>query len=147
MNMNLYDFVKDVGKKLTQVSPMAIVTPEQLAKEVEHQGLKVEGLTLSVVDATVTVVGKVSSQEIREKVVLTLGNVNGVARVEDRLMVDVPQPESVFHTVQKGETLSKIAKVHYGNAGKYPVIFEANKPMLSDPDKIYPGQVLRIPKV
>jgi nucleoid-associated protein YgaU len=47
--------------------------------------------------------------------------------------------------VQRGDTLSKLAKAHYGDAMKYPLIFEANKPMLADPDKIYPGQVLRIP--
>jgi len=47
--------------------------------------------------------------------------------------------------VVKGDTLSAIAKEMYGSANKYPVIFEANKPMLTDPDKIYPGQVLRIP--
>ena len=52
---------------------------------------------------------------------------------------------STFYTVQKGDTLSKIAKDQYGNANKYQQIFEANKPMLKDPDKIYPGQVLRIP--
>ena len=50
-----------------------------------------------------------------------------------------------FHTVESGDTLGKIAKIFYGNAMKYPVIFEANKPMLTHPDKIYPGQVLRIP--
>ena len=49
------------------------------------------------------------------------------------------------YTVEKGDTLSRIAKEMYGDAGKYPAIFEANKPMLKDPDKIYPGQVLRIP--
>ena len=50
-----------------------------------------------------------------------------------------------FHTVVSGDSLSKIAKEFYGDAMKYPVIFEANKPMLTHPDKIYPGQVLRIP--
>jgi nucleoid-associated protein YgaU len=49
------------------------------------------------------------------------------------------------HTVVKGDTLSKIAKAQYGDAMKDPVIFEANRPMIEDPDKIYPGQVLRIP--
>ena len=52
-----------------------------------------------------------------------------------------------FHTVMRGDTLSKIAKNFYGDAMKYPLIFEANKPMLSHPDKIYPGQVLRIPPI
>jgi len=50
-----------------------------------------------------------------------------------------------MYTVKSGDSLSKIAKAHYGDAMKYPVIFEANKPQLTDPDKIYPGQVLRIP--
>ena len=48
--------------------------------------------------------------------------------------------------MKSGDTLSKIAREFYGSANKYPVIFEANKPMLSNPDRIYPGQVLRIPK-
>jgi nucleoid-associated protein YgaU len=56
-----------------------------------------------------------------------------------------PAPEATFYTVKSGDTLSKIAKDQYGNASKYPAIFEANRPMLLDPDKIYPGQVLRIP--
>ncbi len=54
-------------------------------------------------------------------------------------------PTSVFYTVQSGDTLSKIAKAHYGDANAYHAIFEANKPMLKHPDKIFPGQVLRIP--
>ena len=54
---------------------------------------------------------------------------------------------STFYTVQSGDTLSKIAKEHYGSANKYMVIFEANRPMLTDPDKIYPGQSLRIPSI
>jgi nucleoid-associated protein YgaU len=59
--------------------------------------------------------------------------------------VERPEPEATFYTVQRGDTLSKIAREHYGNASKYPVIFEANQPMLREPDKIYPGQKLRIP--
>ena len=47
--------------------------------------------------------------------------------------------------VKPGDTLSKIAKEEYGDANTYMKIFEANKPMLSNPDKIYPGQMLRIP--
>ena len=76
-----------------------------------------------------------------------MGNVNGVQQVVDNLVVAEPEKESVFYTVKSGDSLSKIAKNHYGNAMKYPVIFEANKPMLKDPNKIYPGQVLRIPEL
>ena len=78
---------------------------------------------------------------MREKVILAVGNVEGVAEVEDES--DEP---AVFHTVEKGDNLSKIAKKYLGSANRYPEIFEANKPMLSHPDKIYPGQVLRIPQ-
>jgi nucleoid-associated protein YgaU len=61
------------------------------------------------------------------------------------MSVDQSAPEAVFYTVVKGDTLSRIAKQHYADANKYPAIFEANRPMLTHPDKIYPGQVLRIP--
>jgi nucleoid-associated protein YgaU len=79
--------------------------------------------------------------------VLVVGNTEGIASVDDRMTTAVQEPEAQFHTVVKGDSLSKIAKTYYGNAMKYPVIFEANKPMLTDPDKIYPGQVLRIPNL
>jgi nucleoid-associated protein YgaU len=78
-------------------------------------------------------------------VILAAGNVYGVAAVQDMMTVDLSQPEAKFYTVVKGDTLSKIAKEFYGNANAYMKIFEANKPMLSHPDKIYPGQNLRIP--
>jgi nucleoid-associated protein YgaU len=74
-----------------------------------------------------------------------IGNTQGVARVDDQMTVETPEPEATFYTVERGDTLSAIAKEHYGDATKYPVIFEANRPMLEDPDRIYPGQVLRIP--
>ena len=83
----------------------------------------------------------------KKKVVLVVGNSEGIATVDDQMTVQHTEPEAQFHTVVSGDSLSKIAKHYYGDAMKYPVIFEANKPMLSDPDKIYPGQVLRIPNI
>lgn len=145
--MGLFDFITDVGKKLGLGGSKPEIKPEDLIKEVNHYGLEVEGLAVSHENGKVTVSGKVKSQEIREKVILTLGNVRGVSQIDDNITVEEPQPESVFYTVVSGDTLSKISKVHYGNAMKYMVIFDANKPMLSNPDKIYPGQVLRIPKL
>jgi len=94
---------------------------------------------------TVTVSGVAPDQETREKIVLCCGNVAGVEKVVDQMTVKNPTPEAAFHTVVKGDTLSKIAKAQYGDANAYMRIFEANRPMLKDPDKIYPGQVLRIP--
>jgi nucleoid-associated protein YgaU len=76
---------------------------------------------------------------------LALGNTQGVAQVDDQMETLSVEEQAQFYTVVKGDSLSKIAKEAYGDYKKYPFIFEANKPMLSDPDKIYPGQVLRIP--
>lgn len=116
-----------------------------LAAEVASHGISVENLDIKVDDDAATVYGQVDTTAEREKVVLILGNIEGIASVDDRLTVTNPEPEATFYTVVKGDTLSKIAKAHYGDAMKYPVIFEANKPMLTSPDLIYPGQVLRIP--
>ena len=94
---------------------------------------------------TVTVSGVAADQATKEKVLLCCGNVHGVSSVSDLLTVKASAPEAQWHTVVSGDNLSKIAKKFYGDANKYPLIFEANKPMLTHPDKIYPGQMLRIP--
>jgi nucleoid-associated protein YgaU len=93
----------------------------------------------------VTVSGVAADQATKEKVVLCCGNVEKVAAVNDMMTVATPADESKYYTVVKGDNLSKIAKQFYGDPNKYPKIFEANKPMLTHPDKIYPGQLLRIP--
>jgi nucleoid-associated protein YgaU len=153
--MGLIDFVVNAGKKLFGVgeAEAAVPTdPEVLSKratalenEIKALGLNVEGLKVKVEGDTAFVQGTAQTQAEREKVVLALGNVEGIAKVNDGMQVASAAAESRFYTVQKGDTLSKIAKEHYGDANKYPQIFEANKPMLSHPDKIYPGQKLRIP--
>ena len=137
--MGLFDFMKDAGKKMD--------THFNLAKEVVDTGIEVDNLDIKHDAGIVTVNGKVKTQEDREKVVLTLGNIEGIEKVNDMLVVDEPETEAQFYTVKSGDTLSNIAKEHYGNAMKYMVIFEANTPMLKNPDLIYPGQVLRIPKL
>ena len=164
--MGLMSFIKEAGEKLfgkgeakaAQATAAAAPTPENvealsrtagaaIATYIEAQGLAVSGLDVSfdAPSATVTVAGTVADQATKEKVLLCCGNVAGVEAVNDMLVVESPAPEAVFHTVVSGDNLSKIAKAHYGDANKYPLIFEANKPMLSHPDKIYPGQMLRIP--
>jgi len=144
--MGLFDFLKDAGKKLEQ-QEMANESEKAvaLARQIEVLGLKVTGLQVTFNDGVATVRGTTPTQEEKEKIVLTLGNIQGVARVNDQLTVEKAGAEATFYTVQSGDSLSKIAKRHYGDANKYPMIFEANRPMLTDPDKIYPGQVLRIP--
>jgi nucleoid-associated protein YgaU len=142
--MGIFDFVKAAGQLLGLGGDQA-PKAEDLKKEIDRLGLPSEGLDVQVDGDTVKVKGKTASQEIREKIILALGNVTGVAKVEDAIETASGGAETKFYTVQKGDTLSAIAKTHYGDAGKYMAIFEANKPMLSHPDKIYPGQVLRIP--
>jgi len=158
--MGLFDFVKDAGAKVfgkdepkpspqvRDVDPARLELMKRnkaLQNLVAELGLQVENLKIEVTGSTAVVSGLVDDQAEREKVVLAVGNVIGIARVDDRLEAKKKAPEAQMHTVVAGDTLSKIAKKYYGNAGKYPVIFEANQPMLKDPDKIYPGQVLRIP--
>ena len=160
--MGLIDFVKSAGAKLfgfaeepkaEGVDPAKIKRDAEIAKasalekQVRAHGLEIEGLRVDFRDSIATVRGTADSQAEREKVILVVGNVDGVAQVDDQIEVVEPEPEAQFYTVQSGDTLSKIAKQYYGNAMKYPVIFEANKPMLEHPDKIYPGQVLRIPEL
>ncbi len=159
--MGLFSFLKNAGAKIfsREKTPEVEAAPSpEAGKEILRQqqlgllhgvvnnlGIGVENLSLDLQEDTVIVYGQVESQSDREKIILTLGNVTGIAAVDDRISVSNPAPEAVFYEVQKGDTLGKIAKEHYGNAMKYPLIFEANKPMLEDPDRIYPGQMLRIP--
>jgi len=153
--MGLIDFVVNAGKKLFGAGDAAAAPtsdPDVLSKrasalesEVKALGLPVQDLKIKVADQTAYVKGKVPTRADAEKVCLACGNVEGIAKVEDRLDVTNPEPEARFYTVVKGDTLSKIAKEQYADANRYQVIFEANKPMLTHPDKIYPGQVLRIP--
>jgi nucleoid-associated protein YgaU len=164
--MGLFSFLKEAGEKLfgkdvQAAEKAAQAAPDDGAKRdaanhaaggaiEEYIGtlkLPVTALTVTFDGATSTakVYGVADTQEVKEKVILAAGNVEGVASVDDNMTVSKAAPEAKFYTVVRGDTLSKIAKAQYGNANDYPLIFEANKPMLTHPDKIYPGQNLRIP--
>ena len=153
--MGIFDFVKEAGAKLTgrakEKDPTQTEEFQELRKgnalmqHVFALGFEIEGMKIAYDDGIATVRGTCPSQEEKEKIVLTVGNVVGVARVDDQMVVVKPEPEAAFYTVVGGDTLGKIAREHYGDASKYPTIFEANKPMLTDANLIYPGQVLRIP--
>ncbi len=141
--MGLWSFIKGAGKKLRGKDDDAEVTGAALQDEIKELGLEADGLEIEVEGDQVKVSGTAESQEAKEKVILAVGNVEGVAAVEDNMAGGDSDP--VFHTVEKGDTLWAIAEKTMGNGSKYTAIFEANKPMLTHPDKIYPGQVLRIP--
>jgi nucleoid-associated protein YgaU len=143
--VGIFDFVKEVGAKLGIGSAEAAPAAEALKEEVAKHGLEAKDLQVTVEGDKVKVAGSVPDQATKEKIIVAMGNVQGVAQVEESLAPAKAEPPAVMYTVKKGDTLSAIAKAHYGKASKYPVIFEANRPMLTAPDKIYPGQVLRIP--
>lgn len=148
--MGLFSFIKSAGSKIFNKKESAPQLSEEQAKikalhdSVASLGIPVSGLEIELAEQVI-VSGSTGTNADREKIILALGNVEGVGAVADNIHVANPEPESVFHEVKKGDSLSKIAKEVYGDAMKYNAIFEANKPMLSHPDKIYPGQILRIP--
>jgi nucleoid-associated protein YgaU len=160
--MGVFDFVKDAGKKIglgrkdaeegekagegADEKLSELRQGNKLLRLIRDMKLGIEDPKVEFDDGVATVWGTAPSQVVKENVILVMGNTEGVARVDDRMEVEEEAPEATFYTVRSGDTLSKIAKEHYGDASRYPEIFEANRPMLSDPDKIYPGQVLRIPQ-
>lgn len=178
--MGIFDFVRNAGAKLFgKEKPESYGEPSKpLRTHVQEHGINADNLQFSFQSGVLIAEGWVPDQDTREKVILIVGNVDGVDKVDDRLQIGRPQAtaagsapsqfpglpgavgastsmshksageaawSSKTYTVKSGDTLSKIAKEMYGDSGKYQSIFEANKPMLKDPDKIYPGQVLRIP--
>ena len=156
--MGLFDFVKGAGSKIfgRDDGPAPETAEEQLTELRKANdllrfalGMKlpVEDLKVEFDDGVATVHGAADTTAVKENIIIAIGNVEGVAQVDDRMTVVNVEPPAQFYTVKSGDSLSKIAKEFYGDAMKYPVIFEANKPMLTDPDKIYPGQVLRVPAV
>ena len=173
--MGIFNFAKEAGQSLRNAIGLGGADEEDLARALAQNGVTLQKQSIQVKGSTVFVTGVADSQAEREKAILILGNTKGVDTVEDTIQVAAPQPvrqtaapatgfpggaqggtvqpqaqptvqpESKFYQVKPGDTLSKIAKTFYGDANKYQAIFQANTPMLKDPDEIYPGQVLRIP--
>ncbi len=163
--MGMFDFVTNAGSKLGgAVFDMLndqedINKPTTISKErmdelrkanientMKEAGIAAEGVEVSVDDGKVTLNGSIENQAELEKAVIAAGNQHGISQVDAQVNVNTPEAESVMYTVVSGDTLGKIAKEHLGSSSQYMQIFEANKPLLSDPNKIYVGQVLRIPQ-
>ena len=141
--MGLFDFAKDMGKKLfgKDDDPAAKI---QESIEANNPGITELGVTYN--DGTVDLSGKADSAEAVEKAVLLAGNVKGVTDVKiDNMDAPAPAPEVEYYTIASGDSLSKIAKKFYGNAMDYPKLFDANREVIKDADLIYPGQKIRIP--
>ena len=167
--MGIFDFVKSVGNKLGFGDHDEATDAAALKKELDSHKLGTEKVQVEVKGDTAILKGAVADQSVFEKAIVAIGNTLGVSKVQaDELNIvapdsglkldgnvdmtelvkaSTPAKQPKFYTVKKGDNLSKIAQEVYGKASKYPVIFEANKPMLTHPDKIYPGQSLRIPEL
>lgn len=159
--MGLLSFIKEAGEKLFGGASAHAATPDAaggsdlndkagaaIKTYIESQNLGLGNLAVTYDGGSgkVTLTGSAPSQEASEKAALAAGNVANVTSVDNQLSAPAADPAQ-YHDVVKGDTLSAISKKYYGDANKYQQIFEANKPMLSHPDKIYPGQKLRIPKL
>jgi nucleoid-associated protein YgaU len=147
--MALFDFFKrDKGKELFEANADAQRRAEAIKKEIQRLGLP-GNINVQVEGSHVKVTGDVPDEATRQKLAMIVGNVKYIEAVDDSGLTGGGQAQArqpTVHEVQSGDTLSSIAKQHLGDANEYRKIFEANRPMLSDPDEIYPGQVLIIPE-
>ncbi|MTI33348.1 peptidoglycan-binding protein LysM [Xanthovirga aplysinae] len=149
--MGIISFLKNAGDRILRKADQKSEDrkTKKINKHIRSLGLRSSDITSTVIGDKVVLSGVVENEEERDKLVVAVGNVQGIAQVDEDLKILHPKwntpEEKQFYTVQRGDSLSKIAEKVYGDANKYPFIFEANKPMLTHPDKIYPGQVLIIP--
>jgi nucleoid-associated protein YgaU len=143
--MGFFDFIKDAGAKILGKGNDS----ENVKKliEEEKETMPIEGLEVEVEGDTVVLRGKAKSAEDKVKAALIAGNIEGVSKVNaDELETEDTQViDDIFYEVQKGDTLWRIADIYYKDGSRYTEIFEANREVIKDPDKIYPGQMIRIP--
>ncbi|GAA5096795.1 peptidoglycan-binding protein LysM [Bartonella acomydis] len=148
--MGLFNFMKTVGEKFG----IGNHEPEEkdFKAAFDNFQLGTEKVKIKVKNGQAILSGEVSDRETLEKALLVVGNSQGISSVDiDQLKITdtAPVKASQFYEVKSGDNLWKIAEKVYGKGqgDKNTFIFEANKPMLKSPDKIYPGQVLRIPEI
>lgn len=141
--MGLFDFAKDMGKKLFGGDDDPA---EKIQQSIESNNPGIIDLGVTFNEGVVDLSGQADSAEAVEKAVLLAGNVQGVTDVKiENLDAPEPAPEVEYYTIVRGDSLSKIAKNFYQNAMDYMKLFEANREVIQDPELIYPGQKIRIP--
>jgi nucleoid-associated protein YgaU len=151
-NMGLFDFVKNIGHKLFTSETQA---PAKIAEAIEADNPGIRNLKVDYQNSIASLSGEADSPEALQKAVLIAGNIQGVESVNvDGMKVagGAQSPAAVegfdnteYYVIKSGDTLSKIAGQYYGDANKYPLIFEANREVIKDPNLIFPGQKIRIP--
>ena len=145
--MSLFDFVANIGKKLFGDESDA---PAAIKKLIDEDNPGLENFQVQVKDGCAILSGTAKSAEALEKAVLIVGNIQGIQKINvDAVTVadgSTIRGDDEFYTIEKGDTLWKVAEKAYGSGAKYQKIFEANREVIKDPDKIFPGQKIRIPK-
>ncbi len=165
--MGIFDFLKNAGREINNDRADAEIL-ENILTALSGQAAtgQIQGLQVHFDDGIATISGTVNSMATKQKAILIAGNIKGVEKVnDDNLVIAVPQPPKVemeempraeiptieevpkfsFYTIQRGDSLSKIAKRYYGDAMRWPDLFEANREVIQNPDLIYPGQQIRVP--
>lgn len=160
--MDLFGFAKDVGRRLFNKDEDAA---DKIKEHIEQFNPGVENLEVKYEKGIVELCGECNSSEAREKAILMAGNTKGVIdvyatdlSVKASAIKAAPKAQTAstskeaaveakieYYVIESGDTLGKIAKRYYGNAMDYPRIFEANREIIHDPDKIFVGQKIRIP--
>ncbi len=167
--MSLFGFVKDIGKRVFNKDEEAA---EKIRDHIQEAGIGIRDFEVDFDGGIAVLKGEVDSKATKEKAVLIAGNIAGVADVMSQITVAAPEAPAAtdeqgdaagsakpvdapageeddgteFYVIQAGDTLGKIAKRVYGDAMQYPKIFEANREVIEDPDKIFVGQKIRLPK-
>ncbi|EJF80207.1 hypothetical protein MCO_00424 [Bartonella sp. DB5-6] len=148
--MGFFNFIKTVGEKFG----IGDHEPEEKDFKAAFDNFQLDAgkVNIQIENGKAVLSGEVPDRETLEKALLVVGNSQGISSVDvDQLKITDTTPTKIshFYEVKSGDNLWKIAEEVYGKGqgDKNMLIFEANKPMLKSPDKIYPGQVLRIPKI
>ncbi len=143
--MGFFDFFKGAGKKLLGKGDDNLAIKEEI--ESNSETMPIEDLDVVVDGETVILKGRAGSAADRAKAALIAGNVEGISKVEfEDFVVDEPEElTDLYYEIQKGDTLWKIADIYYQDGSRYPEIVEANLEVIKDADKIYAGQMIRIP--
>ncbi len=142
--MGLFDFAANIGRKLFGKDEEA---PAKIQEHIETDNPGISDLGVDFSNGVVTLSGQAESSEALEKAILMAGNVKGVKEVVSEGVSAPPLSEDVqYYEIKSGDTLWAVAKKFYGAGNKYTEIFEANREVIKDPDKIFVGQKIRIPK-